>query len=399
MRILNFAIFFSVFLTIYGLANYYIYLRGLQALPKGMALRYCYMGLFICISLSYLIGRLLERFTVCRAGDVLIWIGSYWFAFVLYFFMAVLFLDLLRAGNYFFGFFPDFITANYQKAKFASLIAVVFFVSAIVIAGHVNTLFPKTTRLELTLPAGPGGPRNMDLVLVTDIHLGVLINNSRLEALVKMINDFHPDAVLLAGDIVDEDIAPVIEKNLGELLTSIQSRLGVFAVTGNHEYIGGADAGVKYLEEHGVRFLRDEALLLDGAFYLAGREDRSIRQFNGRGRKDLGKILDGLDRRYPVILMDHQPLGLHDAVRNGVALQVSGHTHNGQLWPIHLITRRIFEISYGYGKIGNTHVYVSDGFGTWGPPVRTVDRPEIVHLRIRLASEAGDGKILPSAKK
>jgi len=150
---------------------------------------------------------------------------------------------------------------------------------------------------------------------------------------------------------------------------------------------------------HGVRFLRDEAVLVDGAFHLAGREDRSVRRFNGHRRKDLGRILDGLDRRYPVILMDHQPLGLHEAVQNGVALQVSGHTHNGQLWPVNWITRRIFEISYGYGKIGDTHVYVSNGYGTWGPPVRTVNRPEIVHLRIHLVPDAGKGEMAISSEK
>ena len=91
----------------------------------------------------------------------------------------------------------------------------------------------------------------------------------------------------------------------------------------------------------------------------------------------------GVDKSLPIILMDHQPFKLDEAVRNGVDVQLSGHTHHGQLWPFHFITKKVYELSWGYKLKGNTHVYVSSGVGTWGPPVRTGNRPEIVHLRLR----------------
>lgn len=382
MRTTSFIIFFSIFFSIYGLVNFYIYMRGLQALPRDGNLRYWYTGLFLVISLSYIAGRFLERLTVCAASDALIWIGSFWLAYMLYFFMAVFFLDIARGANNLLGFFPAAVTGNYAKAKLVAFFYVVAAVTVVVIAGHINTLYPKITRLDITVDRETRGPRTLDLVVATDIHLGVLISNSRLKTLVDGINALSPDAVLLAGDIVDEDIAPVIEKNLGELLRSLRAKHGVFAVTGNHEYIGGADAAVKYLEEHGVTFIRDSAVLVDGSYYIAGREDRSASQFNGRVRKRIGEVLEGVDRRYPLILMDHQPFGLAQTAEHGVDLQVSGHTHNGQLWPINFITRKIYEISRGHGRIGAAHFYVSSGYGTWGPPVRTVNRPEIVHIRI-----------------
>ena len=384
MRAVQFLIFFSIFLTIYGLVNYYIFVRGLQALPRDGTIRYWYTGIFILLSLSFISGRFLERLTVCTASDFLVWVGSFWLGFMLYFFLAVLLLDIARMGNHFIGFFPSAITLNYEKTKLISMAVVIAIASVVVFAGHFNSMHPRITRLDISAPGHAQSGGHIDIVLATDIHLGVLISNSRLETLVNRINGINPDLVLLAGDIVDEDLAPIIEKNLGETLRKLRSRYGVFAATGNHEYIGGVEPAVLYLEKHGITVLRDRAVLVDRRIYIAGREDRSIYNFAGQKRKPLSSILSGIDRRYPVVLMDHQPYGLREAAENGVALQVSGHTHNGQMWPFNYITHMIYEISYGYGRIADTHFYVSNGFGTWGPPVRTGNRPEIVHIRLSL---------------
>jgi hypothetical protein len=129
--------------------------------------------------------------------------------------------------------------------------------------------------------------------------------------------------------------------------------------------------------------LRDRTVKIDDSFYIVGREDWSKRQFSGINRKPLWEIMAGMDSGLPVILMDHQPFELHQAVKAGADLQVSGHTHQGQLWPFHYIIRAIYEIGWGYRKIGGTHFYVSNGFGTWGPPVRIGNRPEIFQIRLR----------------
>jgi predicted MPP superfamily phosphohydrolase len=197
-----------------------------------------------------------------------------------------------------------------------------------------------------------------------------------------MINQLEPDIVLLPGDVVDEDIGPVIKQNLGETLRKLRAPLGVVAVTGNHEYIGGVEPACRYLVDHGIIMLRDQVMVVRDSFTIVGREDRSYNRGKERKRKTLADLMKNVDRSLPVILMDHQPFGLQEAVDNGVDLQLSGHTHHGQLWPFNFITKRVYELSRGYLKKGDTHIYVSCGVGTWGPPVRTGNRPEIVNIKL-----------------
>jgi predicted MPP superfamily phosphohydrolase len=236
--------------------------------------------------------------------------------------------------------------------------------------------------LELNISKQVDSVKMLDIAVASDIHLGTIIGRERLNEIVDKINNIHADLVLFPGDIVDEDLAPVVNQNLGEMLRTIKAKYGVYAITGNHEYIGGVEEAVKYLTEHGIRVLRDEVVNVNGSIVLVGREDRSISQFNGKKRKPLAELMTGVDKRYPIILMDHQPFGLHEAVEQGADLQLSGHTHHGQLWPFNAITNAIYELSWGYKKIEQTQFYVSSGVGTWGPPVRLGNTPEIIHLRL-----------------
>jgi hypothetical protein len=252
--------------------------------------------------------------------------------------------------------------------------------------GHVNALTPRIKTLHLTIPKTVEGFDTLNVVAASDIHLGVIIGRKRLDSMVAKINALNPDLVLLPGDIVDEDLAPVIKHNLGKTLRDLKSRWGVFAITGNHEYIGGVEEACTYLSDHGVSVLRDRVVKLNDSFYLVGREDRSIRR-TGKSRKPLQELMAEVDTTLPVILMDHQPFQLEEGGTNGVDLQISGHTHHGQLWPINFITKRVYELSWGYKKKNNTHVYVSCGFGTWGPPVRLGNRPEIVNIKISFVKE------------
>jgi len=236
--------------------------------------------------------------------------------------------------------------------------------------------------LSIEIPKNSRPLKEMNIVAVSDIHLGTIVGKSRLSKIVDKINALNPDLVLLPGDVVDEDLGPVIQQNLGETLRTIRSRYGVIAITGNHEYIGGVEDADKYLTEHGIRVLRDDLTRIADTVYVVGREDLSKTSFGGGIRKSLGEIMDGVDRSWPIILMDHQPFRLHEAEEHGVDLQLSGHTHHGQLWPFNFITRKMYEVSWGYKKRGNTHFYVSCGVGTWGPPVRIGNTPEIVNIRL-----------------
>jgi hypothetical protein len=153
-------------------------------------------------------------------------------------------------------------------------------------------------------------------------------------------------------------------------------------VLGNHEFYGGAAEAHSYLEEHNITVLRDNVVTLSNGITIAGREDISGERMVGKPRKTLEELLTGVNMDKPVYLLDHQPYRLAEVAGHKIDLQVSGHTHNGQMWPFNYITAAMFEISKGYGKINNTHFYVSSGYGTWGPPIRTNSRSEIVVLEI-----------------
>ena len=382
MKLVNFIMFLSIVLTVYGSVNFYIFIRGWQALPKESVIRIPYLLIFLIFVLSYIAGRVLERFSICAASDYLIWIGSFWMGMMVYLLFGTLLCDLLRLGNRIAGTVPV-PSELYTRIRQIAALVVTAVAAVTVIAGYVNTLHPRINTVVVEVPKSAGGRRTLDIALVTDIHLGTIIKNSRLQTMVDMVNVLRPDVVLLAGDIVDEDLTPVIQNNLGELLRTIRSRYGTFAVTGNHEYIGGVEAACRYLSDHGVTVLRDRSVLVDNSFYLVGREDRSIGQFTGGRRLPLSSIMKDVDVKQPVIMMDHQPYHLAEATEHGIDLQVSGHTHHGQLWPFNFITSLIYEVSHGIRQIGNAHVYVSCGYGTWGPPVRVGMTPEVVHIQLR----------------
>jgi predicted MPP superfamily phosphohydrolase len=189
--------------------------------------------------------------------------------------------------------------------------------------------------------------------------------------------------VVFGGDLIDEDVQSVIRHNVGEKLIQLKARFGIYAVSGNHEYIGGISKSLPYLENHGITMLHDTALLVNNSFYLVGRDDRDKVRFTGKSRKPLSEIIATTDKSRPIILFDHQPQKLEEAVSNNIDLQISGHTHHGQIFPFNLITNAIYEISRGYKKTGNTQFYVSNGFGTWGPPIRIGNRPEILVFNIK----------------
>ena len=292
---------------------------------------------------------------------------------MLYFFIAVVLTDLLLLLNLAFNFLPE----HFFYYEFLIVIPLVFLV---IFIGYLNAKNVRIKELYITIKNKKAVPKKYKIAVASDIHLGTIIGTKRLQNIVNKINSLSPDMVLLPGDVLDEDVTPVIRQNLGELLKTIQAPLGIYSVTGNHEYIGGIQKAVKYLTDHNVIILRDESILIDGNFYLVGREDRAKKGFTGKNRKSLDEIMEDVDTGKPVILMDHQPYNLEEAEKYNIDLQLSGHTHHAQLWPLNYITEKIYELSWGYKRKNNTHYYVSCGVGTWGPPVRLGNKPEIINL-------------------
>jgi len=381
MKSYQFLIFFSIVLLIYSLVNYYIFIRGFHALPAGMSFRKWYSWIFFFLSSSYIIGRFLERAWISAPSSFFTFVGSFWLALMAYFLMAVIVVDFVRLILYFLP-QPAFLTENYVQVKKMMFFAITGVIGIVVLAGHINALNPRVKRIDIHVNKKAGQLKTLHIAAASDIHMGTLVGPRRTAKLVQMLNDCNADLILLAGDILDEDLAPVIHNDLGRSLLKLKAPLGVYAITGNHEYIGGAEAAVTYLEAHGIKMVRDTAIKIQESFYLAGRNDRDSKRFSKKERKGLDKVLEGVDLSLPVLMMDHQPFNLQQVADAGVDFQLSGHTHHGQLWPFNYITTAIYEVSWGYKKKDNSHFYVSSGYGGWGPPVRTGNRPEILDIYI-----------------
>ena len=190
--------------------------------------------------------------------------------------------------------------------------------------------------------------------------------------------------VFIPGDIVDDRAETLKSEGIGVSLSKIKSKYGVFASTGNHEFINGINGTSKFITENGITLIRDSSLLIADSFILAARDDASKNSFAKQRRKSLEEIISNANQNYPIILLDHTPFRLEEAEINGISLQLSGHTHHGQMFPLNFITKLIYEVSWGYKKKDNTHYYVSCGVGTWGPPVRLGSESEIVNIKIKL---------------
>lgn len=370
MKLTPFLIFFSIVLVIYSLINYYIFTKGLQFF-SGFTKIYAF-GFWIIVA-AYPVGRVLERLYPSLLSTILIWIGAFWLGFMVYFLLFSALTDLLSLIIRVFHF--PLLSPSVKQLLFYSVLLAS---SLLIVIGHFNARFPRVKHLDLHLPVS----KQVKMVMLSDVHLGTLVGPNRINYIVNRINELNPDIVVFAGDVIDEDVGPVIRQNLGNALTEIKAPLGVYAITGNHEYIGGAKSAVEYLQNHGIKVLRDTSVLIDDNFYLIGREDRESNRFSNVVRKPLTDITKGLMPNKAKILLDHQPFELNKAVEAGIDLSLSGHTHHGQLWPFNFITKAVFENSFGYLKKGSTQFYVSCGAGTWGPPIRTSSRAEIVELML-----------------
>lgn len=222
------------------------------------------------------------------------------------------------------------------------------------------------------------------IMMASDLHLGQVVGEKHLQRLVDIANEVQPDMILIPGDLIDDYIDPYLENDMGETLAKLMAPLGVYAVSGNHDYYGNdLEILVKEVEKAGITMLMDESLLINNAFYLVGRNDLTDNK-----RKEVGEIVGDLDHTKPIIMMDHQPKELGIAEENGVDFLLSGHTHRGQMAPAHLITSRIFENDWGYLQKGNLHSLVSSGFGTWGPPLRIGSQAEVTVINVTFGSNS-----------
>ncbi|MDT0541569.1 MULTISPECIES: metallophosphoesterase [Streptomyces] len=224
---------------------------------------------------------------------------------------------------------------------------------------------PRVKRVTVPLAKLPCGAHGFRIAVVSDIHVGPILGRAFSQRVVDTINATQPDLIAVVGDLVDgsvEDLTPAVEP-----LAQLRARHGTYFVTGNHEYISGAEPWIEKVRELGLRPLENARTELPG-FDLAGVNDVQG-EAEGQG-PDFGKALGDRDRTRAAVLLAHQPVVIDDAVRHGVDLQLSGHTHGGQLWPGNYLAELANPTVAGLERYGDTQLYVSRGAGAWGPPVR-----------------------------
>ncbi|MBT2367786.1 metallophosphoesterase [Streptomyces sp. ISL-10] len=237
---------------------------------------------------------------------------------------------------------------------------------------------PRVKRVTVPLAKLPRAAHGYRIAVVSDIHLGPVLGRAHTRRIVDSINATQPDLVAVVGDLVDGSVADL--GSAAEPLAGLRSRHGAFFVTGNHEYFSGADEWVDHVRELGLRPLRNERVEIAGGFDLAGVDDVAG-ESEGQG-PDFAKALGDRDRSRAAVLLAHQPVVIHDAVEQGVDLQLSGHTHGGQLWPGNFLAGLANPTVAGLERYGDTQLYVSRGAGAWGPPVRVGAASDITVVQL-----------------
>ncbi len=372
----GFILFLAIVLTIYALVNFYILRRGWQALPPTGLLRPLFLGVMLFLVLSYPLGRICERCLSASIGAGLIYVGSYYLAVMIFLLLFLLMIDLVRLIDLVVPFIGKLAGGSLPRLRLQ-----VFFLTGVLsllltVIGAINARHPRPRTLQIAIDK-PCSLSSLRIALFSDMHLGTLIPVARMQKLAQAIATHSPDLILIAGDLFDEDAVSLRGKNICAGLRLLSAPLGVYAIPGNHEYYGGITGAAQLLQQAGIIVLRDQWVKIADAFYLIGRDDRTLNQFGGK-RRPLESLIRDLDPSLATIMMDHQPFHLEEAERCGIDLQLSGHTHHGQMFPFQFITKKVYELSWGYKKKTGTHIYVSSGAGTWGPPVRLGNTPEYV---------------------
>ena len=377
------SLFFIIFFSLYTLINSYVFIRGWQALSYLPFLKPFFVIVFLLFSFSYIFVKIFADKLPAFIHDPFLWIGSSWFAFLLYFVLILFLIDLTRLIDNFLPFLPVPLSKPTDLTKFYLGAGVTVLVLLFAAAGFINRTNFKVKTLELTLPKKNSELTELNIVMFSDLHLSPINDETFLNKIVGKVNRLNPDIILLPGDIVD-DKAEILKRNgIGPGLKKLKSKYGAFSCTGNHEFINGVEGTVNFAREYGITVLQDEFIKIENLFYVIGREDVSKGNFTREKRKQLNDIVAGINDSLPLILLDHTPVRLNEAVENKIDLQLSGHTHNGQMFPLNFITNLIYEVSRGYIKKGNTQFYVSSGVGSWGPPVKLASDAEIVNLKIK----------------
>jgi len=379
--------FMAVALSVVGGVHYYLYVRLVRAAslptPFARALAVAFVLLAVLTPVGIYLARSLPRPTSAYVG-----VGVYsWMGLVILLFFLSLGSELIRGGAEILrrvGVLPDdpdrrqFLARVLSAGVAASGVALAAY-GVMAARGKVGV-----QKVDVSLKKFPKALDGFKIVQISDVHIGPTLGKEFLDGVVDSINALEPDLVAITGDLVDGSVKELSEHVAP--LGRIKAKHGVYFVTGNHEYYAGADEWIAYLGTLGVRVLRNERVTIgegDDAFDLAGVDDWRAKSFGGDHGADLPRALEDRDASRELVLLAHQPKQATEAAKLGVGLQLSGHTHGGQIFPWGLFVRIDQPFIAGLDRDGDFQIYTSRGTGYWGPPMRVGAPSEISSLTLR----------------
>lgn len=366
--------FHTMMTLVYTIPNLYVFIRLWQLfISKGYKLHYTII--YLIIAAIYPLSEQIGDGNLSFLREILISVSNYLVPLCLYLFLSVLIFDIFLLINLLIKVLPSEKRKSQTFRKYC--FSVILSVSAlVVIAGGVNFSTIRTTEYMIEIPGKSSGIGHLKIAFVADFHLNEKTSIKFVRRFTSKIENIAPDLMLFGGDIVegDDDDGNISEHE--RLLRQIDTKYGVYSVLGNHEYYGGEDGG-NFFRKADISLLRDTIVVIDNAFNLAGRLDSHFRY-----RKTINELLRNANDSLPIILLDHRPTELEEVSKTSADVQLSGHTHDGQMFPINLITRKVYLLSKGYRKIRNTNFFVTSGIRQWRFPVRTAGKSEIMVIDI-----------------
>ena len=379
MKLTKLLLFLGVVLFLYILINYYIYTHLIEYFTVSHSLLIVIKVFLLFAIFAFPVGRISELTKKGKLNKILIWPGSFWLGAIVYLFIIFVALDVLNLvlklsiGRTIFQLLSE-------KSLNAVGFAIMGIVSIILAYGHFMARHPKVSRVNLVLKKLPQRSNPFKIIHLSDIHISTIFSKKRLIRLVQQVNGLDPDLIVITGDLVDENAAK--SEKIVTQISKFSSRYGVYAVTGNHEYYSGVKKAVDIMEKSGIRVLKNETIQIENVLTLVGVNDIEGIKFANETVVPYEELLQGINSDLPIVLLNHRPIRLEEASRAGIDLQLSGHTHHGQMIPFNYLTDLVYEVSSGLKKIGDMFIYVSNGVGTWGPPLRIGAPAEIVEIML-----------------
>lgn len=357
----------------------YSFIRILS-LFRRPASRVAFAGAFLVLLAAFPVAESLSHRAGGHASKALMTIGYDALPYLMYLVLTVILSDIIIGGGRLLKLVSR-ESVRGSRFRLARLCLALAVPALVVAAGILNFHWLRVKEYSVDVPRRESAVAGLKVVFASDFHLGALTDRGFMEKFVAKVNALDPDIVLIGGDILEGDRRDEDTTLFAREFRRLHAVYGVYAVPGNHEgYRGG---GKEFSERAGILLLEDAVVKVDEAFYLVGRRDA-----RSRNRKPVADLLKDVRQDLPVVLLDHRPTDLEAVSRTDVDIQLSGHTHDGQLFPINWITAREYELSWGHLKKGRTDFFVTSGVQLWGPPVRTAGASEILVIRVNFTSRA-----------